>query len=161
EGKPVAGVIVSLAASNMYGATSGKATTDEDGRYTITGVAGASYSISPYGPALVLPGADGFGPPGKSINVDDGETVDGVDFAMVRGGVITGRVTDASGRPVIDQMVQLSMVDDQGRKHLLFGIAQSMHQTDDRGVYRIYGLRAGRYVVSAGRRPGESSNSSV
>jgi hypothetical protein len=99
---------------------------------------------------MVLPGDTPFGPSGKSVNVADGEVIEKIDFAMIRGAVITGRVTDSNGRPVVGQHVAISLVDDQGQKHSLFGMNQLMYQTDDRGVYRVYGLSPGRYVVSAG-----------
>jgi hypothetical protein len=75
----------------------------------------------------------------------------------VRGGVITGRVTDAEGRPLIARGVSLQVVDEQGGKSPvpIPNIMELMTnsdalQTDDRGVYRLFGLRAGRYLVSAG-----------
>ena len=34
--------------------------------------------------------------------VEVGESTEGVDFALTEGGVITGRVTDAEGRPVVE-----------------------------------------------------------
>jgi hypothetical protein len=81
-----------------------------------------------------------------------------VDFILVRGGVVTGRVTTADGRPLIAGVITIQVIDEQGHKRDASGAQNvmdmmtnsSMYQTDDRGVYRIFGLRAGRYVVSAG-----------
>lgn len=71
----------------------------------------------------------------------------------MRGGVITGRITDADNRPVIQQQVVIYLVpnSDQpsGPERPVFPI--SGIQTDDRGIYRIYGLIPGRYRVAAGR----------
>jgi len=94
----------------------------------------------------------------ESFSLDEGASREKVDFALVRGGVITGRVTDADGRPVIARGVILQVVDEEGRKHdarsvptlTALAVTFEMFQTDDRGVYRIFGLRAGRYLVSAG-----------
>jgi hypothetical protein len=164
EGKPLSGVFVSLSGGATGGGvdgsgSAGRSTTDADGRFSISGVPAGQYTVSPFALAMVLSSADTpFGPGGKSVNVADGEVIDKIDFALIRGGVITGRVTDSNNRPVAGQLVQLSMLDDQGRKHPMFGMNQLMYQTDDRGVYRIYGLSAGRYVVSAGRgSPGQVS----
>jgi protocatechuate 3,4-dioxygenase beta subunit len=94
----------------------------------------------------------------QSFSLNEGESRENVDFTLVRGGVITGRVTDADDRPLIARAVTLQVVDEQGRKPGGRGLQNvadlmmnaDMFQTDDRGVYRIYGLRAGRYLVSAG-----------
>src|SRR5262245_14567244 len=53
----------------------------------------------------------------ESFSLDEGESRENVDFALVRGGVITGRVTDADGRPLIARGVILQVVDEEGRKH--------------------------------------------
>src|SRR5215510_1165274 len=94
----------------------------------------------------------------EALSLNEGESRENVDFALVRGGVITGRVTDADGRPLIARGVILQVVDEEGRKHDARSLPNltnlmtsfEMFQTDDRGVYRIFGLRAGRYLVSAG-----------
>jgi len=90
----------------------------------------------------------------ESVSLDEGESRENVDFSLVRGGVITGRVTDAEGRPLIARIVSLQIVDEQGRKQETRSSPNigsfEMFQTDDRGVYRIYALRAGRYLISAG-----------
>ena len=67
--------------------------------------------------------------------------------------MITGRVTDAENKPVVEERVSLQSVDENGAPSR-FGVLTSpndqMYQTDDRGIYRIYGLAAGRYKVSVG-----------
>jgi hypothetical protein len=94
----------------------------------------------------------------ESFSLNEGESRENVDFTLVRGGVITGRVTNADGRPLIGRLITLQVVDEQGLKADAPGLQEmadfvmkaDMFQTDDRGVYRIYGLRAGRYLLSAG-----------
>lgn len=94
----------------------------------------------------------------ESISLNEGESCENIDFTLVRGGVITGRVTDADGRPLIGRLISLQVVDEKGEKDDAPGlqdiadlvIKADMFQTDDRGVYRIYGLCAGRYLVSSG-----------
>jgi hypothetical protein len=68
-------------------------------------------------------------------------------FTMIKGGVITGRVTDATGDPVVAEPVIAKRVRDLDG-HKLNG-RDEWRQTDDRGVYRIYGLLPGRYVLRA------------
>jgi hypothetical protein len=77
---------------------------------------------------------------------------------LIRGGVITGRVLDDEGAPLIAQPVQLYTVDEQGQKREYLGHFKYewIFVTDDRGVYRIYGLPPGRYLISAGGEDGSS-----
>lgn len=155
--KPVPRAIVLLRPSdNPYGPLmtppgASRATTDEDGRYRITRVPAGTYSVVPSTPAFVVPSDSSFGQPGKSVTLSEGEAVDDMDFSLTRGAVITGRVTDAEGRPVIDQRVELMLVDEQGKR--LPSFRPNSFGTDDRGVYRVYGLSPGLYKVSLGDSP--------
>lgn len=129
------------------------ATTDADGRYQLTGVPAGRYRLWAYAPAYIVQG-EMRNPyeAGKALTVAEGETVENMDFALVRGGVITGQVTDPDGKPVIEEMVSLIRVrDDDGRARMRYpGSNVSPVQTDDRGIYRFFGLDAGRYRVAAG-----------
>src|SRR5215510_7131008 len=131
--------------------------TDAEGRYRATNLPEGKYEahVSLVGCVSEKPS------PNESLmesfSLSEGASRENVDFALVRGGVITGRVTDADGRPLIARAVSLQVVDEGGRKQDAsiqniqnWMMRLNMCQTDDRGVYRIFGLRAGRYVVSAG-----------
>jgi hypothetical protein len=127
-----------------------RATTDHDGFYRFTNVAPGSYSVTPSAPAFVM--ANTKDARAKSVLVGEDENVEGINFALVRGGVITGRVTDAEGRPVVEQQVNVYTTDMLAQKspdRPIFTTKST--QTDDRGIYRVFGLSAGRYKVSAGR----------
>jgi hypothetical protein len=133
-----------------------RTTTDGEGVYRFEQVAAGRYSLSAYAPAYVTPpepGADWL--TGRVINITENQVVEHQDFALTRGGVITGRVTDAQGRAAVGRLIDLTPAD--GSKpatptNPLAGspLGNSMYQTDDRGVYRIYGLAPGRYLVSIG-----------
>jgi len=74
---------------------------------------------------------------------------DSVNLTMVPGGVITGRVTDQNGDPVIEVQVSTVLLkQSDGIVPTSLGYGQSI-ATDDRGVYRIYGLHPGRYIVAS------------
>src|ERR1700687_4321362 len=80
-----------------------------------------------------------------------------IDIKLVRGGVITGRVTNTDGKPAVEERVSLQLVDANGtpaRSGSPLPYNFQMYQTDDRGIYRIYGLPAGRYKVSVGSDSG-------
>jgi hypothetical protein len=77
-----------------------------------------------------------------------------VTITMIRGGVIAGRVISASGDPVIGVAVKAVRVRDEAGRQTndSAGTFQPERTTDDRGVYRIYGLAPGSYIASAGGR---------
>src|SRR5437763_3815850 len=124
-----------------------RGTTDNEGNYRMTGVPAGRFTLSVAAPEMIGPNDTPFGELGKPVTVAEGETIDKMDFSLVRGGVITGRVTDADENPVIDQHIQLHRVDKQGGDIASY-TNPFMYQTDDRGVYRIYGIAPGRYTVS-------------
>ena len=147
----VPGVAIGLRKGDMYPAFEPfqRATTDQDGFYRISNVAPGSYMITAAVPAFVMP--DVRDARYKTVLVGDGENVENINFALVRGGVITGRVTDADGRPVIEQQVNIYPAEfvEQGKQHTVYAISSS--QTDDRGIYRVFGLPSGRYKIAVGR----------
>ena len=161
KGKAAAGVTVALlpAEPGALRGLSVKTTADEDGRYRFTAVAAGRYTVAPLAPALVVPQEVNTFYPGKVVTVSEGEEVDGVDFSLTRGGVITGRVTDDKGRPAVEQYIHLLQVDERGQKVGLQGQRFNPFgfYTDDRGVYRVYGLSEGRYIVSVGEARDEGS----
>lgn len=127
-----------------------RGTTDYEGRYRLTGVPAGRYNLVAVTPALIGQGEGMFGEAGKAVTIAEGETVEKVDFSLTRGGVITGRVTDADGAPVIGERINLSPVDTPQRGRVSSPFNPFMYQTDDRGIYRLYGLSPGRYTVSIG-----------
>jgi protocatechuate 3,4-dioxygenase beta subunit len=129
-----------------------RATTDYEGRYRLTGVPAGRYNVIAVAPAMVGQGYGMLEEPGKAVTIAEGEMVEKIDFSLVRGGVITGRVTDADGAPVVSERINLSLAGKtQGRAYSPF--SPFMYQTDDRGIYRLYGLSPGRYTVSVGESP--------
>jgi hypothetical protein len=130
----------------------GRARTDAEGRYRVASVPPGRYVIAPVAPAYVLQEINGF-PPGKPLTLSAGDSVEDADFRLVRGGVVTGRVTDSDGNPVVAEAVQVASADSNNaelRTPPAFISNQGDRSTDDRGVYRIYGLQPGRYRVSVG-----------
>ncbi|HZF37567.1 MAG TPA: carboxypeptidase-like regulatory domain-containing protein [Blastocatellia bacterium] len=160
---PAAGITLALLPDRMgpmarQPEITNRAVTDEKGEYRFTNVAAGSFRVTPLAEAFVI--ASGATPRGGgiSVTVSEGQTVSNVDLTLARGGVITGRVTDGEGRPVIAERVNLTMMDANGQPQPFSGGNRFGYETDDRGIYRIYGLPAGRYLVSAGGgdRPGVS-----
>ena len=84
----------------------------------------------------------------KSVVIEEGDDVEDVNFSMVRGGVITGKITDADDRPVVEEHIFLQPVDGLYAETPYYS---SGIITDDRGVYRAFGLRPGKYKVYVGQ----------
>jgi protocatechuate 3,4-dioxygenase beta subunit len=127
------------------------AKTDENGRYQLTGLPAGSYQIRALSSAYIPENRSVGLEPFKQITLDEGEKREDVDFALVPGGVITGRVTDTDERPLISIRVNLFVVDEVGQKRRYeVGYIWQMFATDDRGIYRLYGIPPGRYLVSFG-----------
>jgi hypothetical protein len=136
-----------------------KSSSDPDGLYRITGVPAGRYRVTVFSPSHVQERDEDTGDSGKSINLSDGEAVEGIDFDLEPGAVITGTVTDQSGRPLIREFISLILIGESGKKTpwSIDSQDESMFYTDDRGVYRIYGLAEGRYLVTAGGSGGRAS----
>jgi len=153
DGKSVAGVTVAATTSSspLDNRTVAKTTTDDDGNYQLTGIAAGQFTIMPQAKSFVVETSGAYKQPGQSITVAEGETITKIDFALVRGGVITGRITDTEGRPVIGERVNVvaKKAPDTSRPVTMFDGPRN--RTDDRGIYRIYGLGPGNYTVSIGQ----------
>ena len=156
DGKPAQGVIVmarlppsdqaSMFERMLKPSAAPKAVTASDGRYRIEGLPAGKYDITPSAPALVILGDKME----TQVIVPGNATVERIDFSLTRGGVISGKITDNEGRPVIAAPVSLKPVDTSYSASFYSMAGNRMFFTDDRGVYRVFGLPAGRYLVSAG-----------
>ena len=81
---------------------------------------------------------------------------DSVTITLVKGGVITGRVTNSDGQPMVGVDISATMVRDAEGFSVRDAPEGDPRMTDDRGIYRIYGLRPGSYIVGTSGRIVES-----
>jgi len=144
-GQPVPGATVSLRGSSPFFQPR-MAATDNEGNFQVSGLGAELYAVSAFSPGYISPPRD---PDGQPTYYRIG---DSVDVNLVKGGVITGAVTSAFGEPVVQIAVRAMMVRDANGQPPRFPVNHSPRVTDDRGVYRIYGLAPGTYVVAAGGR---------
>ena len=149
-GKGLQGVVVGLVISDQthsnFRPTRFKGVTDEDGNYRITNVAPGTYDVIPASPAYTV--TEGR----QTLTISKNETVENINIALEQGGVITGKITDADGHPVIEETVYVFPAAASQRAPYFRNI-----RTDDRGIYRAYGIPAGKYTVSAGRDASSSA----
>src|SRR5262245_48678976 len=113
------------------------AVTDAEGNFKFTGLATRLYFVSVYPSKgytfLPVPASERTPP----RNYRPG---DSVTFTLIKGGVITGRVTTLTGEPMIGVQIGLMTVRDfEGKPVREFASGRS-RITDDRGVYRFYGI---------------------
>ncbi|HXR99716.1 MAG TPA: carboxypeptidase-like regulatory domain-containing protein [Pyrinomonadaceae bacterium] len=140
SGQPMAGAGVYVRTVNS--GFNRSTTTDLEGNFRVNGLETGLYIVSANTPAYTNAPGDPDAP--KYYRIGDSVRVD-----MVRGGAITGTVTNAMGEPVIAVRVRAQMIRDAKGQAARFS-ASFEQQTDDRGVYRIYGLPPGTYHVFAG-----------
>jgi len=160
NGEPVANVVVAL--QNPLGSSPSpgiRVRTDGAGQFRFTGVIAGRYVLGALAPGFISPSDQSFGPQGALIAISESENMDGVSIELKRGGAIAGRVTDSRRRPIAEEYVVLMKLDEQGRPRPLYDPMNAyLSLTDDRGFYRLFGLPAGRYMVSVGRKPQEVLN---
>jgi len=155
KGKPAPGVLVALTYPNgplTNQVQLPRVTTDQDGIYRISNVPSGTYAIQTAKPPYIP--RDEQDSEKQMIVVGEEENIGDIDFELVRGGVITGKVTDSSGKPVVQEAVSIYKADafelsNQQRQSTV--LLATVSQTDDRGIYRSFGLKPGKYKVSVGR----------
>lgn len=125
------------------------------GRYTVGGTKEGYVTVS-YG-------ARRPGSPGAPIILRDKQTIADLTLKLPRGAVITGTLFDPGGQPLPGvSMRALRFTYASGERRLTpVYTGMPSHVTDDRGVYRIYGLAAGDYAIAAPARLSGSGNRDV
>ena len=155
SGQPARKVRVNLSGTAVAGGGRGMAgrstTTDDQGRFSFTALAAGRYSLSANKPGYlaVTYGQRRPGMPGTQIQLADGQKFE-AQLQMPKGGVLTGMVLDEHGEPTPGTSVRaLRFRMANGRRTLQMA---SSGNTDDRGIYRLYNLEPGDYVVCASPR---------
>jgi hypothetical protein len=119
--------------------------TDREGKFEFNGLEPMVYELFPFLP--------GYAP----LTRNDAENPlnhyrlgDSAKLVLIKGGVITGAVTSQAGEPVVGVPVRARMVHQSSPVPFPYNFFGPTALTDDRGIYRIYGLPEGTYVVWAG-----------
>lgn len=140
-GQPIPNAGVYLRKSGVSSGLNRTITTDEDGRFKADDLTPGAYTITAAVP--------GYVPEIDPVQREYHRIGESVDLRMIKGGVITGAVTASSAETLAGVRVHAIRVrDTEGRP--IRGVEQSgtSRQTDDRGIYRLYGLQPGSYVIA-------------
>ncbi|MBO0859376.1 MAG: carboxypeptidase regulatory-like domain-containing protein [Chloracidobacterium sp.] len=126
-------------------------TTNDEGYFSLDGLPPGDYYISASAGGYLSTAVfatersdqpnDRYFRPGASVTV-----------TLKKGGVITGRVTDSGGRAVVAVPLTLEYARDESGRPRKAVYVEHEGWTDDRGVYRFYGLQPGSYLVCASCR---------
>jgi Carboxypeptidase regulatory-like domain len=145
-GQPLADVTVYIREAGRTFSPSRSALTDDAGRFRINDVPRGVYSLSPLAPGYVPVEPEPGGHlcrPGDTVRV-----------TLTKGVVVTGKVTNAAGEPLVGVKIYTLYVRDK-EDHTWPGgraLPSNEAETDDRGVYRIFNLMPGSYVILASGR---------
>ena len=149
---PIRRAIVTLTGTGI--STSLQAVTDDEGRFNFDGLPAGRFSLTSDKPAYLK---SYYGsvrlsrPPGMPLALADGQRLGNIIVPMARGAAISGRVSDDFGNPLASAQVRAEMVTFVNGARRLISPPVGTYQvtTDDRGVYRLYGLPPGEYLVRA------------
>ena len=124
-------------------------TTGADGKFALANINEGRYRLAAERAAYARMEYGQRSPsrPGPPITIKPGQKLTEVVFRMARAAVITGRVIDEDNEPMPN--VNVSALQYRYRNGTPGLAPAERAETDDRGEYRIFGLPAGRYVISA------------
>ena len=152
---PLAKATVSLRKSgSRRGAGERTARSDDRGRYEFRDLDAGKYLLSVtrngflpqnYGQKRVQAFRGQRG--GTPLTLGDGQVLGGIDFNLIRGGVVEGRVADQDYEPLSRVIVTLSGYQTVQGERVLTPVSRA--QTDDRGQFRLFDIPPGSYFLSA------------
>ncbi len=147
---PFASVTVSAVAGRGPGNASRTVTTDAEGNFKVDGLRAAALQVTASAPGYV-PESVVTAEPAEALQQAFYRIGDDVTIRLIKGGVITGRVLNPTGDPLIGVRVNAQPAN---AATVPLTMTSTEAQTDDRGIYRIFGLSAGTYVVVANAAAG-------
>jgi hypothetical protein len=122
--------------------------TDAEGHFSIQ-LAPGSYRlwVERSGFARQIYGALSPAGEGTTLTLAPGQQLRQIMFRVAPLGAIAGRVSDEDGEPVMGVGIQVLRFNHANGRRQLISVAGA--SSNDRGEYRVFGLRAGRYLLRA------------
>jgi len=168
NGQPLKKTWVTARTLERGGRTGSTTVTDAQGHFVLKDLDAGRYILVAQRNGYVNQtyGQKNAGEQGTTISLNPGQKLTDITFRLIQGGVISGRIVDEDSEPLSRVQVQaLQFRYAQGRRRLMpLGNAVS----DDRGEYRIFGIRPGQVYVRATLRgfgmfagPGDSVDPSA
>jgi hypothetical protein len=153
SGSPLRRALVRVAAADQR--VNRGVNTDADGTYEFADLPAGRYNIFVMRSGYVSLQFGQRRPfeSGRPLDVANAQIVEKIDFALPRGGVIAGRVTDEVGEPLAGIRMQAMRYQylPGGQKRLMpaAGGTPFGFTTNDLGEFRLFSLMPGTYIVSA------------
>lgn len=150
SGKPLTGLSVALSKKNAFSDDPIHIKTDEDGRFQFNNIPAGQYCLTPNAPQYSFKKTlftTCFN--GLIVSVGEADTTEEIEIQLSRGAVITGQITDSNGQSVIEERIRLIKAGNNA-DHESIELGHLFFYTDDRGIFRIYGLQAGKYLIAIG-----------
>jgi protocatechuate 3,4-dioxygenase beta subunit len=147
-GQPLSGATVRLASTRTPPTPTRSATSDADGRFVFSGLSAGQYNLSVSRAGVVTTMFGATEERRVAPLIADGATVDLGDVRVPAGVPITGQILDENGNPLKGAAVSAWRMRylSPGERRLDFAGGAT---SDERGDYRIAGLRPGTYFVNA------------
>ena len=136
SGRPFANAVVYISPLNGVYEETREMVTDENGNFQADGLLARPYVVECYAKGYVGEDSNAYHLIGESITL-----------WLRKGGVITGTVTNLLNEPVVKAKVLAIRVRDCEGRSLSSPQNWDDVETDDRGIYRIYGLESGSYLL--------------
>ncbi|MDQ3070637.1 MAG: carboxypeptidase-like regulatory domain-containing protein [Acidobacteriota bacterium] len=148
DGKPLSRARVILSRPDQE--TNWVTITDDQGRYELTELdAFDNYmlAVSKSGYAPRLWGEKQLPEPATPIKITDGQKLENVDVALAQHLWVSGKILDSDGTPFAGGIVSALRPVFVGDRREMVTVAEII--TNDKGEYRLFGLPAGQYFISA------------
>ena len=137
SGQPLINVSVWVRVVGSQDAPVATTTTNRDGVFKVTGLERGTYTVQTSVPSYI-----------PKVRYSVPTVGESVTLVLLKGGVVSGTVINSKGDPVVGIGVRVQMVRDESDREVPGGMNYE-NVTDDRGVYRVYGVPSGTYVVAA------------
>jgi len=146
-GQPADGVRLTLSGAELRGSRS--TLTDDNGKFAFLALPPGTYTLRGVktGHVSATFGQKSPGRPGTPIVLAVGQQLKNVSLEVPKSGVISGIIYDEKSRPAVSTTVRVMQWSMQSGERVLNSAGTAT--TDDRGMYRVFGLAPGEYIVNA------------